>query len=922
MAFRFNEEQTAILDHLHYRDSQILAVNALAGTGKTTTLKGAAQYPLKAERLRYFVFNRRNADEAAAEFPNNTTTSTAHSFAFRAPHPDGGGTMAEVYGASTPRLFSGSLYGPLRDQMKQSTEFADRIRQIRQELRCSEGRAIMAVQSVLRQYCQSADEQIGPQHIAPDLADYIHRQGLRGSPKATLGTAAWAWDRMRDPFSQFPIDHGVYLKLCSLAPPRIPADTILFDEAQDASPPMLAILKAQLQYGTRLVLVGDTYQHIYDFTGAVDAMEVMRKDHPDLTQTLPLSTSYRFGQDVADAGNHVLRLMGSPYLLTGKGPDSQVIDDQVGNVHAVLFRGNAGLLQAAVQAVVAGQRIHVVGGTGEIVNLVEAMGRLYKNEFAKHPELSFFDSWHQLSEYAQTPLGSNFAPLVKIVEQKQGQVADVAQALRNTETDPARAQYVLSTGHKSKGGQWNNVLLMDDFQRSWLNTDPDGERLYQVPGDDALCLQYVACTRAQTTLYTNGLLNTMERALGEEQSYDGAAQKALRERIPEVLAGIEAWKNPPLQGANPLQGDNPVTEPSIVPDVSLRDAPWIVGLSGEPGAGKDTVADMLIAQVKEDGGKAVKLAFGNVLYQDVAAAYGIPVYRLQDRHNKDLPATAMARAYCKNPEMVEALKDRGDNQPLSPREVLQLWGDYRRSQNPHYLIDQVREQAAHALTQGQSVVISDLRTVREVALIQEMGGMTVRVQNPEITERMEYLRQKGDAAAIHPLENALRNVPMDAEIVNNGTLENLQSKVHDLYAHIRSQSESPLQDATLSPGATPKTSVDSIGDSAERNAFVLNDPVPCRQQRLFALADSLESARAGRFTDGPSSDLAELVSFGNHGTFLAECFPDKAPMILGQLTDKSRDGFLRSFCKSDDPLASIEPSEEAQVPQFGYGRRP
>ena len=918
MAFQFNDEQAAILDQLHYRDSQILAVNALAGTGKTTTLKGAAQYPLKAERLRYFVFNKRNADEAAAEFPNNTTTSTAHSFAFRAPHPDGGGTMAEVYGASQPRLFQGSLYGPLRDQMKQSTDFADRLRQIRQELRCSEWRAIMAVQSILRQYCQSADDQIGPQHIAPDLAEYIHRQGLHGSPKATLGTAAWAWDRMRDPFSNFPIDHSAYLKLCSLAPPRIPADTILFDEAQDASPPMLAILKAQLQYGTRLVLVGDTYQHIYDFTGAVDAMKVMQTDHPELTQTLPLSTSYRFGQDVADAGNHFLRLMGSPYLLTGKGPDSQVIDDQVGNVHAVLFRGNAGLLQAAVQAVVAGQRIHVVGGTGEIVNLVEAMGRLYKSEFAKHPELSFFDSLHQLSEYAQSPLGSSLAPLVKIVEQKQGRVEDIAKALRNTETDPARAQYVLSTGHKSKGGQWNNVLLMDDFQRSWLSGDPEGERQYQVPEDDALCLQYVACTRAQTTLYTNGLLSTMERALREERELG-----PFNDRIPDVLAGIEAWKNPP------------VTEPGIAPDVqpaSLRDAPWIVGLSGEPGAGKDTVADMLIAQVKEEGGKAVKLAFGNVLYQDVAAAYGIPVYHLQSRDHKDSPATALARSYCKNPEMAQSLKDRGYDQPLSPREVLQLWGDYRRSQNPHYLIDQVREQAAHALTQGQSVVISDLRTVREVALIHEMGctlqrgctpargGMTVRVQNPEITERMQYLRQKGDAAAIHPLENALRNVPMDAEIVNNGTLENLQGKVYDLYAHIRSQSESP------------KTSVDSIGDIAERNAFVLNDPhpVPCRQQpcgrqpseRLFALADSLESARAGHFTDGPNPDLAELVTFGNHGTFLAECFPDKAPMILGQLTDKSRDGFLRSFCKSNDSLASIEPSEEAQVPQFGYGRRP
>lgn len=471
MAFRFNEEQTAILDQLHFRDSQILAVNALAGTGKTTTLKGAAQYPLKAERLRYFVFNKRNADEAATEFPRNTTTSTAHSFAYRAPHPDGGGTMAEVYGASQPRLFNGSLYGPLRDQMKQSTDFADRIGQIRQELRCSEGRAIMAVQSILRQYCQSADDQVGLQHIAPDLAEYIHRQGLRGFPKATLGTAAWAWDRMRDPFSNFPIDHGVYIKLCSLAPPRIPADTILFDEAQDASPPMLAILKAQLQYGTRLVLVGDTYQHIYDFTGAVDAMKVMQTDHPELTQTLPLATSYRFGQDVADAGNHFLRLMGSPYLLTGKGPDSQVIDDHVGSIHAVLFRGNAGLLQAAVQAVVAGQRIHVVGGTGEIVNLLEAMGRLYKNEFARHPELSFFDDWFQLHDYVKTPLGQGMAPLVKIVEEKNGNIEGVAMALRNTEASAHSAQYVLSTGHKAKGGQWDHVLLMPGFQKCWENHD-------------------------------------------------------------------------------------------------------------------------------------------------------------------------------------------------------------------------------------------------------------------------------------------------------------------------------------------------------------------------------------------------------------------------------------------------------------------
>ena len=892
MAFRYNDEQCAILDHLHYRDSQILAVNALAGTGKTTTLKGAAQYPLQAERLRYFVFNRRNADEAAAEFPRNTVTSTAHSFAFRAPHPDGGGTMAEVYGASTPRLFSGSLYGPLRDQMRQSTDFAGRIQQIRQELRCSEGRAIMAVQSILRQYCQSSDAEIGPQHIAPDLADYTHRQGLAGTPKATLGTAAWAWDRMRDPFSQFPIDHSGYLKLCSLSPPRIPADTILFDEAQDASPPMLEILKAQLQYGTRLVLVGDTYQHIYDFTGAVDAMRVMQTDHPDLTKTLPLATSYRFGQDVADAGNHFLRLMGSPYLLTGKGPNGQVIDDGVGGVHAVLFRGNAGLLQAAVQAVMAGQRIHVVGGTGDIVNLVEAMGRLYKGEFAKHPELSFFDNWFQLQEYSQTPLGSSLAPLVKIVAQKQGHVEDISKALRSTETDPSRAQYVLSTGHKSKGGQWNNVLLMDDFQRSWLNDDPEEERQYQVPKEDALCLQYVACTRAQETLYTNGLLNVMERALREEEDY-GSSLRGPRERIPAVLAGIEAWRNPPVQASAP-----------------------VLGLLGAPGVGKDTVADML-AQLH---GNAVKLAFGDVLYQEVSQAYGVPVDWLKDRAVKDQPQMALARSHCRDEGMVEALQALEYNQPYSPRRILQTLGDYRRSQNPNYLVEQVAAQANAALAEGKAVLIADVRKPEEIALVESLGGVTMRVSNPRVEEALEAARSAGDPAAQHPLENALRDVETRYHVINDDSLDALWRKASDWYRQdanfLHASAKGPEVSQSFA-GGQPSQEVSLPGD----NPSQVGNPSP---GRMFALADSLEAMRERKFTDGPNPDVGELIAFGPSDKVLVEFFPDREPQVLGMLTENSRQGFLKTLCKSDDPLGQIEPSEEQQnaEPLFAYGRRP
>ena len=556
MTLRYNDEQCAILDHLHYKDSQVLAANALAGTGKTTTLVGAAQYPLKNERLRYFVFNRRNADEAEQVFPANTEASTAHSMAFRAPHPDGGGSLAEVYGNG--RLFKGSLYGPLRSQLQQSLEFKNHIRNVRQELRCSEGRAIMAIQAVLRDYCQSADPAITARNIPPDLNDYLHRTGVRQT-NALIGAGAWTWDRMRDPFGTFPVDHSTYLKLCSLSPPRIAADTILFDEAQDASPPMLEILKAQLQYGTRIVLVGDTYQHIYDFTGAVDAMADMKTCHPDLTQTLPLTVSYRFGQEIADAGNHFLRLMGSPYLLTGKGKNGAVQDDGVGPVNAVLFRGNATLLNAAVSAVSQNQKIHVTGGTGDIVKLLEAMSRLYRGEFAKHPELGFFDDWQQLRDYAESPIGGDMAPSVRIVEQHQGRVGHIIKALQATEETPHSAQFILSTGHKSKGGQWPNVALMNDFQRAWMmDAKVESDRSYQIPGGDALALQYVACTRAMHTLYTNGLLNTMERALREEQAYSDIPKQS----ISATLEGIERWKHPPeveqpLAEAQPPAGAQP-----------------------------------------------------------------------------------------------------------------------------------------------------------------------------------------------------------------------------------------------------------------------------------------------------------------------------------------------------------------------------
>jgi superfamily I DNA/RNA helicase len=55
---------------------------------------------------------------------------------------------------------------------------------------------------------------------------------------------------------------------------------------------------------------------------------------------------------------------------------------------------------------------------------------------------------------------------------------------------------ILSTTHKIKGRDWDNVALADDF----LNIiDKEGATTKQI--DDELCIVYVALTRAKKALY-------------------------------------------------------------------------------------------------------------------------------------------------------------------------------------------------------------------------------------------------------------------------------------------------------------------------------------------------------------------------------------------------------------------------------------
>ena len=161
---------------------------------------------------------------------------------------------------------------------------------------------------------------------------------------------------MCDPGNEaMPMLHDGYLKLYQLSAPRLDYDTILFDEAQDANPVTLAIIRQQ---SCAKVFVGDPHQQIYQFRYAENAMA-----DPSLTDELFLTESFRFGDEIAAAANRLLAVKREGNAVRGgrRVPPS--------STKACIARGNAALYRRAALLAQQGGNICWVGGSMAIASI-------------------------------------------------------------------------------------------------------------------------------------------------------------------------------------------------------------------------------------------------------------------------------------------------------------------------------------------------------------------------------------------------------------------------------------------------------------------------------------------------------------------------------------------------------------------------
>jgi len=439
---RISLEQAAIL-----MSRGPIRVNAVAGSGKTTTLIEYARTRKGRPRILYLAFNRSIREEAAERFSRaglrNVRTETAHSLAYK----------------------SVSAHGPLKVVPRyQPAEVASIVRM---RGRDEHFRNLLAVHTLgfLQYYWNSSADGLHSVNYAATLLEPEARQFVDRHAEDLIGYARRLLEAMNS--GRIPCLHDHYLKQYQLQRPVLPFDYLLFDEGQDASAVMLDVVSAQRAVQ---VIVGDEHQQIYGWRHACNALQ--HCEYPSFT----LSTSYRFHEHIAHMARGVLswkRLLntghGQVRIHAGGQAEGPVFS------RAVVARSHLGLLGKAIDWLDQGGDglIRFEGGLpisadGSTYTTIRDLLALQEGDCAQVQDrfLSGFGHLDQLEAYLKKAEHAELNTLTELVRTYGGQLPVYLQSLEKAARPTSSGQpvdCVFSTVHRSKGLEFDRVELAEDF---------------------------------------------------------------------------------------------------------------------------------------------------------------------------------------------------------------------------------------------------------------------------------------------------------------------------------------------------------------------------------------------------------------------------------------------------------------------------
>ncbi len=297
-----------------------------------------------------------------------------------------------------------------------------------------------------------------------------------------------------------------------MQPYSLQYDFIFVDEAQDLSAAQRELLLKCQRMGTRYVFVGDENQSIYNFVGAdIESFRKLKK-LPNTT-TLPLSISYRCAKNIVKfAQNYVQTIEANDDGRSGEVLRNGSLDN-IADGDMVLCRNNAPLMTLYNQLIKLGKKCYIRGkdiGTNlkkivkntkeEYLNLdlthEGLFSKLYMNLFEKRNKL-LKDSGLDEKAVMNNPIISNTLDMIRTLEALSEDIKtsqELIEKIDNVFSDKSKKGIVLSTVHKAKGLEANNVYITCPSLMPCQSATQDWEL------EQEHNLMYVAFTRAKDRL--------------------------------------------------------------------------------------------------------------------------------------------------------------------------------------------------------------------------------------------------------------------------------------------------------------------------------------------------------------------------------------------------------------------------------------
>jgi hypothetical protein len=242
-------------------------------------------------------------------------------------------------------------------------------------------------------------------------------------------------------------------------------------------------------------------------------------------EELALTGSFRFGEEIAAAANRLLAVKGEGRRVRG------LREQPAAGGRAFIARGNAALFLQAVGLLSRGQPLHWCGGIeGYRHELLLDLWHLHRGdrEQVRDPFVAAFKSYASLSSYAEEQNVRDLRAWCQLLDRSFARmwaqkIPDLVAGLRRSAINqPGDGVLSLATVHKSKGLEFNEVELAQDFPEHQLVGEPlqvvdgvpcdpektqvlwdsQGFRGVVVLREEELNLRYVAVTRAKERCHT------------------------------------------------------------------------------------------------------------------------------------------------------------------------------------------------------------------------------------------------------------------------------------------------------------------------------------------------------------------------------------------------------------------------------------